>query len=205
MGWSSYPNTVKQDIVNKIITNRYWADGVEVVKHSLRGRQLWLLLMSIEKNGGQQYFISLALVESDRRDRTVNVKHISESCGPAYYNCPLSFIMQASPVEPGSFADKWRKEVMEYHKSRKKASSNYIPEGARIANDNQTFELQGKHSKGWRLAIDVDTAMTFRISTRTLNEFVRQGKVTLPGRKTSNRVVHANDNYESPVCARRES
>ncbi|WP_199496436.1 hypothetical protein [Idiomarina abyssalis] len=105
--------------------------------------------------------------------------------------------MQASPVEPDSFADNWRKKVVEYHKNRKKASSTYIPEGARIANGNQTLELQGKHSRGWRLAIDVDTAMTFRISTRTLNQFVRQNKVTLPDGNDNNNVNHANDNHES--------
>lgn len=119
VGWGS-----KRELVDHLIANAK-GSNCELVKHSIVGNNLWMLLKL--KDGGQK-FVLLNKLQAYRRDiggYEWGYKDIDESCGPCEVNCPLGLIEEAD--EPrGYYAADWREQVRAYHAARRKPSKGWL-------------------------------------------------------------------------------
>ncbi|WP_240650058.1 hypothetical protein [Variovorax atrisoli] len=128
------------------------------------GNRLWFLAQhrAGERTGCK--WIGLTLIES--RKGEVAVKSMDETCGPCYYDCPLSFLAQAD-APTGPYAGPWRERVRAFHASRSARRAAIRP-GVRISYDAQVYVLQhclGR--RGWDVARESD-GQAFRMKSRQL-------------------------------------
>ena len=108
MGWSFGWDT-KKELVDYLRKN---VNG-KLVASSLRGTKMWSVW---EKDG--ERFIVLDLIECDRRDKSYGYKSMTESWGPVYYNCPLSYLDMAPTA-----CESWREKVRRHHARAKRKFS----------------------------------------------------------------------------------
>jgi hypothetical protein len=114
MGWSFGWNSRKELV--DYITKSWVSDGVErkcIAKSSNGPHVLW----TVWQVGDDDLFIGCHLTKSYKGDW--GYKGMSESMGPAYYGCPLRFLDMV-PIPDTSYAEDWRKKVIEYHAQRNK-------------------------------------------------------------------------------------
>ena len=117
MGWLSYDNTSKKQLVNQIK-----AEYDSSTEWSLVGNNLWALYTVSQKDVdynpsnvlGQQVIL-LFKIEYFRQDNGYGYKAMSESVHPYQYNCPMKFLKQAK-VE----CQEWRDEVVKFHENNRK-------------------------------------------------------------------------------------
>jgi len=113
MGWL-YSNGTRKDNIRRITDVQYTASGEvhsKTLRYCLRGNNLWALTeLCVGPEAGQKY-ITLYLLRKDHYGEGWGYKSIDESCGPCYYNCPKSYIKEAS--EPiNQYAAEWREAVL---------------------------------------------------------------------------------------------
>ena len=107
------------------------ASHATLLAHRVIGNRLWYLAAhrsdSLSELAGAKW-IGLTLI--DCRNGEAAVKSMDETCGPCYYDCPLSLLDQAD-APYGEFAGPWRAKVRAFHSVRaiRKAA---IEEGVRI-------------------------------------------------------------------------
>ena len=90
MGSIVYRATKEQAILDELASVGAYAT---VLAHRAIGNRLWFLAQtSAGENAGRKW-IGLTLI--DCRNGEVAVKSMDETCGPCYYDCPLSFLVQA--------------------------------------------------------------------------------------------------------------
>jgi len=115
VGWES-----KDELVQHLL--RQQGGNCDVVKHSLVGNNLWMLMQ--RKVDGLKFVLLCKLAfhrGSGGGDRDAwGYKDIDESCGPCEVNCPLYLINEASPVPEGlKYAAEWRESVRAYHANKR--------------------------------------------------------------------------------------
>ena len=117
MGWLSYDNTSKKQLVTQIKSG--YASSTE---WSSVGNNLWALYTVSQKdvdcnpsNVLGQKVILLFRIEYFRQDNGYGYKSMCESVHPYQYNCPLKFLKQAK-VE----CQEWRDEVVKFHENASK-------------------------------------------------------------------------------------
>ena len=115
MGWLFQYGAKKQDVIDDIVKR----DGdCKTLRYSTRGGILWVLHKApLEKDKDPVRFIAGYLLSADD-DGNWGYKCVDESMGPLYYDCPKTYIRDASPPVNQTAAD-WRAKVLEYHKSLK--------------------------------------------------------------------------------------
>lgn len=150
MGWLFCEDS-KQDLVKRFQAPDFYSEGYKALKHRLVGNQHWSL---VEAPDGRK-FITLEIISSSGGQW--GYKGMDESVGPAYYDCPVSFLNEAD--EPrNEFASQWREKVM-----AKKARPAYA--SGQVWNiygkEYELTESAGKR-KGW-LGILSTTGEMFRI------------------------------------------
>lgn len=135
MGWTSGWHT-KEEMVN-------YCNGISLFETAeteyglidtrLIGGNLWQL--RVKKDVATRtsiIFIGLCRIEAFRGDW--GYKGMDETCGPHYYDCPLSFLDQCTgPIN--EYALNWREECRIWHKTRaerRKAARNKIAPGTRF-------------------------------------------------------------------------
>lgn len=117
----------------------------------LIGTRLWFLA---ERNGIR--WIGLTLIESSGRD--VAVKHMDESVGPYYYDCPLSYLRNASAPQ-GDYAGPWREKVLAFHAQRalQRARRSLAASGQRVCLASEVYVLeQSLGRRGWAVTRERD-------------------------------------------------
>lgn len=103
MGWDSSPSwRSKQDVIQSIVRDY----GSRVVKYAPTASGAWAIMRHHSESAPA--FVILFLIENEGGWA---YKAISESEGPCYYDCPVSFLEETFPP-PGTYAEKWRKEVL---------------------------------------------------------------------------------------------
>ncbi|MDZ4360167.1 MAG: hypothetical protein U1B84_27770, partial [Variovorax sp.] len=86
-----------------------------VLAHRVIGNRLWFLAQARTGERAGRKWIGLTLI--DCRNGEAAVKCLDETCGPCYYDCPLSFLAQTdAPVGP--YAGPWREKVRAFHTNR---------------------------------------------------------------------------------------
>lgn len=117
MGWLSFSNTSKKQLVNHIK-----AKYDSSTEWSLVGNNLWALY-TVSQNDvdynpnnvlGQKAII-LFKIEYFRQDKGYGYKFMCEAEYPYYFNCPMKFLKQAK-VE----CQEWRDNVAKYHENNRK-------------------------------------------------------------------------------------
>ena len=127
MGWDFTPGL---DDKNKFISDliRSGKSGKienKCLRYSLRGNHLWTIweITDFETNEKRK-IINLFLISHQRGDGW-GYKGISESCGPFYYDCPISFF-KTVPNAPNNLSIEWREKVKKYHADKKKKKGYLI-------------------------------------------------------------------------------
>ena len=165
MGWSVFENTTKPQVVEHVLNSELcWInDDVKVLKHSLRGQCLWYLAHT---RSTDRKWIGLVLIRSVGKGQ-IGVKHMDESVGPCYYNCPVSWLQECS--EPVCHAAQWREQVRQranqVHADTRRLQC--LKNETRLRYANQTYTLEyWRPKKGW-IAVD-EAGIRWKISRGVL-------------------------------------
>jgi hypothetical protein len=109
--WNTRPQT-KEQFVHEIVTS--FGNKTLLLAMYLRGNNFWVLIKPEEGDN------EIGLFRLYSKDGCWGYKDMSESCGPLYYDCPLSFLDRAP--EPNGFnknlldsGRSWRDFVRDYH------------------------------------------------------------------------------------------
>ena len=112
MGWTFTRSATKKDIIDNLTKGEEnnlakWTS----IACCIRGNVLWVVQEVLKKSTGvsERYIICNLL--SYEEDYGWGYKDISESMGPFYYSCPVSYLKLAPRVDNA----KWREEVLDYH------------------------------------------------------------------------------------------
>ena len=99
MGYMSFRNATKQDIISKILGD----SGYTIYDHCLKGNVLWTVQSQALVYAPR--YIGCYILES--REDGYAYKALSEGDYPYYFDCPTSFFKQA-PTPYNENAVKWR-------------------------------------------------------------------------------------------------
>jgi hypothetical protein len=99
-------------------------DGTRIRRVTLRhccvGNVLWAVqnweIMETGETTGPPFIVCYLM----QRHGTWGYKALEESCGPAYYHCPESYLALA-PEPDGRYAREWRERVRAHHVQRRAA------------------------------------------------------------------------------------
>jgi hypothetical protein len=159
MGTIVYRATKAQAIQDEL---RSIASHATLLAHRVIGNRLWYLAAhrsdSLSELAGAKW-IGLTLI--DCRNGEAAVKSMDETCGPYYYDCPLSFLDRAD-APYGEFAGLWRAKVRAFHSAQvtRKAA---MEEGVRIDYGETVYVLRlclGR--RGWEVERESD-GLNFRL------------------------------------------
>jgi hypothetical protein len=118
MGWTyqceggmSLKNFIAERVKTEENENGKW----EYIKHALRGRCLWSIMVHTNKKTNPYTVTKIIAVDliGGSEKNGWGYKDMSEEMGPCFYTCPLSYLDEVP--DPGSYATEWRKAVREYH------------------------------------------------------------------------------------------
>lgn len=169
-----------------------------ILEHRVIGRRLWFLA---EQRAGERAgtkWIGLTLI--DCRHGEAAVKAMDESCGPCYYDCPLSFLDRADPPV-GTYAPAWRAQVRSFHEVRRLKRRAVSP-GARVELAAAVYVLRRSLGRrGWEVQRESDQ-VAFRMTTRQLTQArllpaAGQGGETVPMTPVSSFTPMA---FATPAC-----
>jgi hypothetical protein len=165
MGTIVYRATKAQAVQDEL---RSIASHATLFAHRVIGSRLWYLAAhrsgSLSDLAGSKW-IGLTLIEC--RNGEAAVKSMDETCGPCYYDCPLSLLDRAD-APYGEFAGPWRAKVRAFHamQATRKAT---MEEGVRIDYGGTVYVLRlclGR--RGWEVERE-DDGLTFRLKAMQVN------------------------------------
>jgi hypothetical protein len=112
MGWMSGWNS-RQELVDHLTTPHQWNNEgkqhtLRVIKKCFRGNNLWTIMERVVDGQQTDKFIVLFMLKPFGHEGW-GYKDVEETCGPTYYNCPVSWLDEVP--DPGSFATAWRENV----------------------------------------------------------------------------------------------
>ena len=149
MGWSYYRNYTKAQLIEHLTKSHESVDfQYTCIKKCLKGNALWTVwdMKSKESDDKNKRVIELLLVS--RHDNEWGYKGISESAGPFYYSCPLSYLDMV-PVADAQ----WREQVKAYH-SKVKPKIGLIMELTPNALNITALKLVEKNKKWIGVTVD---------------------------------------------------
>ena len=143
------------------------ASHATLIAHRVIGNRLWFLAQhpaSQDADIAGLKWIGLTLI--DCRNGEAAIKSMDETCGPCYYDCPLSFLDRADPPV-GVYAGPWREKVRAFHAQRS-ARRTLLREGARLEYGDASYVLRAcLGRRGWNVQRESD-GQTFRMKARQL-------------------------------------
>jgi hypothetical protein len=127
MGWSFTYNATKKDIIeNRIKTEENEHAKWITHAHCLKGNVLWfvreIFYKQGEKAGTSEKYIACSILGKDK-GYGWGSKDLEESCGPAYYTCPLKYLDMVTLDPTSTYAPAWREKVREYHRQMDRAKN----------------------------------------------------------------------------------
>lgn len=164
MGTTVYRASKAQAVHDEL---RNIASHATLIAHRVIGNRLWFLAQhsaSAEADIAGLKWIGLTLI--DCRNGEAAIKSMDETCGPCYYDCPLSFIERADPPV-GEYAGPWREKVRAFHAQRS-AKRTLLREGTRLEYGNASYVLRACLGRcGWNVQRESD-GQNFRMKARQL-------------------------------------
>jgi hypothetical protein len=140
MGWSFATVDIGRKAHIEELTKGFTA-GYTSLEHRAVGNHVWQLIQAAD---GRK-FIHLDLIAKERGYGWGN-KSMSETAGPCYYDCPLSFLDKADP--PTGYAIEWREKVRAYH-AAKKAAKPVAGAVVQINGEDYTLVRPAGPRRGW--------------------------------------------------------
>lgn len=108
MGWTFlYDAPEKRDVIADVTKG---SDTLKCVRKAIHGNELWTIWQNTET--GLKYIVLFLLARSNGN---WGYKDMTESMGPYYYQCPLSFLDEVPVVN-----EEWRKGVRSFHEEQKR-------------------------------------------------------------------------------------
>lgn len=162
MGWSyAYVDVGRKAHIESLTNQSHWSPGYTPLKHRVIGNHVWQLVL-IGKTGIKM--ITLDLIAKERNGGWGH-KSMSEFDGPCYYDCPLSYLDQAS--EPTGYAVEWRERVRRYHAT--KPEKKKLVSGLVVRYGDHAYRLDRPYAprKGWAVT-RLDDGCTFRMNAKQL-------------------------------------
>lgn len=130
MGWNARDNwKTREDALAEIRRDLQSSPDFTVVQMQTTGSRLWYIA---ETPDGVRH-IGLFLLRSGGPDGWA-CKCMSESAGPLYYDCPVTYLDKVP--DPGGYATAWRERVREHHANRA---------GVRKRSAGDVFRYNEKH------------------------------------------------------------
>lgn len=166
MGWSfAYDDVGRKAHIESLTNQRHFSEGYVPLEHRVVGNHVWQL---VQMPDGRK-FICLDLIAKERNGGWGH-KGMSEDMGPCYYDCPLSLLNKADPVDVG-YAVEWRKKVREYHAKRKttKPASGMV---VKYGQHEYRLECQWAPRKGWKVT-RIEDGCEFRMNAKQLAQALR--------------------------------
>lgn len=166
MGWSFSCNTShgRKDLIEQLRRPSRFGPDTELLQACAIGNHHWYLA----RTKGVTW-IGLDLMQGGGRTMGWGYKNMDESCGPNYYDCPISYLDKAS--EPTGYAIAWRAEVCRQH-----ALLAAIPTpkaGLVITYGGHQYKLLDKLGyRGWS-ADRVSDGYRFRLKARQVSHALR--------------------------------
>lgn len=112
MGWNASDNwKTREDALAEIRRDLQNDPNFKILQMQTTGNRLWYIAETPE---GSRY-IGLFLLKSMGTDGWA-CKGMSESAGPVYYDCPVTYLDKVP--DPGGHATAWRVRVREHHANR---------------------------------------------------------------------------------------
>ena len=119
MGWLYTPDITREELINDIVNDEENDSGIwKTLRHCTRGNVLWMVKQITRKSTGEAtrvigcYLLNRLVEKQDNREIVSwGYKDMTESMGPHYYSCPLSYLSDV-PVAN----EQWRKKVHQYHR-----------------------------------------------------------------------------------------
>lgn len=119
MGWLFTKYQTKEELIDRCLRGDSHPTGFKALAHTISGgNRLWVVFENEanEHLPKGERFIALYLLAS-QRGFGWGYKDMDESVGPAYYDCPLSYLKMA-PDPKSEYSAGWREKVREYHVSK---------------------------------------------------------------------------------------
>lgn len=149
MGWLYCANT-RQELIEKLRK-----DG-PVVASKQRGSHLWQVYEY--PDGTKEVVLFLLGINNGLH----GYKAIGESCGPGYYDCPISLMELAQPAPSSKWAVEWREKVYRHHKQQAADKVGKVV-GATVLYGGRKYKLrENLGRRGWE-AYCLEDGRTYRM------------------------------------------
>lgn len=167
MGWSfAYSRSYgRKELIAELRSPTRFGPNTQVLQACAIGNHHWYLAKT-----GDVTWIGLDLMAGGGRTGGWGYKSMDESCGPNYYDCPISYLDKANA--PVGYAEAWRAEVRKQHALM---AARPTPEpGLVITYGAHQYKLVDKvgDKRGWS-ADRVSDGYRFRIKPRQLSQALR--------------------------------
>lgn len=163
MGWlfKCDPHYGKKELVADLRKPSRFSEGYTLVKASTVGNHHWYLLKSADGN----HIIGLDLLQGGGRNQGWGYKDMDESCGPCYYDCPISYLDY--PAEPKGYAVGFREKVRAHH-AKKTARPAYAEGQVWQVWSGRQYRLDKPLGRrGWRV-VEEATGCVYRMPFKHL-------------------------------------
>jgi hypothetical protein len=130
MGTTIHSNTTRKELVEGLLRTQYAVDpktGVrtgefKTIAHCFKGNNVWAVHERTFFDGREPLrFVAFYLITRFGQGEW-GYKDMDETCGPCYYNCPVSYLDMAPNGAVNDYAKEWRQKVRELAESKKKAA-----------------------------------------------------------------------------------
>lgn len=149
MGWL-YCAKTRAELVAKLRN-----DG-PVVASRQRGNHLWQVYEC--PDGTREIVLFLLGVNNGLH----GYKDIGESCGPGYYDCPISLMEMAQPAPSSQWAVEWREKVRRHHEQQTASKVGKVA-GAIVLYGGRKYKLiENLGRRGWQVYC-LDDGRTYRM------------------------------------------
>lgn len=166
MGWDFAEYKDKNELIRELNQD---SGTYCKVKSALKGNHLWQIEERVET--GEKIIVLYLL---SKQGRYYGYKDMTESMGPYYYTCPISFLREV-PVANAE----WREKVVEFHRQKTERRRQKIEIGAIYTVNgypNLTCQIIMKRGRSYLCEI---TGKTYRIGKNQLGEKVQGFGTTL--------------------------
>jgi len=162
MGWTfAYSKSYgRKELIESLRSPTRHGPQTRILRACAIGNHHWYLAQT-----GDEIWIGLDLMAGGGRNSGWGHKSMTETCGPYYFDCPLSYLDAASA--PTGHAVEWRQKVREYWSARKARPTPAT--GLAVSYNNVDYILVRKLDKGlgWEAARVTD-GHHFRIKAKQL-------------------------------------
>ena len=172
MGWTfAYDRSFgRKELIAELRSPRRFGPQTQLLQACATGNHHWYLAKTTKPTGEEVIWIGLDLMQGGGKTGGWGHKAMDESCGPCYYDCPISYLDKVS--EPTGYAAAWRDEVRHLHALL--AALPVPAPGLVITYGGHQYKLVDKagSNRGW-LADRVSDGYRFRLKARQITHALR--------------------------------